>query len=125
MVHFSIVDETFTPFIYYGMSRPCLTSFRYMAVRSTFPDKYICMPLKIAAVLWSLAAGFVYEIFYNVPTITTTTPLALSPIDTVFVHLLVNFRLVSSLGTPNNSFELKIGFRVVNSTRFTVQIRPT
>ena len=124
MVHYSIVDENFTPFIYYGMSRPCLTSFRYMAVRSTFPDKYISMPLQIATVLWAISAGYIYEIFYNVPTITTTTPLTLSPIDTVFVHSLVNFRLVSSLWTPNNSFEVKIGFRVVNSTRFALQIKP-
>ena len=36
---------------------------------------------------------------------------------------MVNFRLISTLATLNNSFELTIAFRVVNSTQFGLQLK--
>jgi hypothetical protein len=56
MVHYSMIVDT-VPASYYGFNRPCLTSFRYMVVRSTFPNKYISMPLSIASNLWWISAG--------------------------------------------------------------------
>ena len=104
MVHYSMVDSNFIPDIYYGFNRPCLTGFRYLVAKSAFPDKYISVPLQIASTLWTIPALSTYEILYNVATIAATSPLALSATDTVFVHSLVDIRLVSMQGTLNNSF---------------------
>jgi hypothetical protein len=40
----------------------------------------------------------------------------------VFIHSLVNFRLTSLKGVLTNSFELRVSFRVVNSTQFAVRL---
>ena len=53
---------------------------------------------------------------------TVPYPVALST-DTVFIHSLVSFRLVSMKTILNNSIELTVGFRVVNSTQFALQLK--
>ena len=58
---------------------------------------------------------------FSVSSLASPAPLLLSA-DTVFIHSLTWFHLTSTKSVLDDSFELRIAFRVVSSSEFGVQV---
>lgn len=106
---------------YYGFESASTLTFKYMFVRNTFPNKYMCYTmLDFPSYTMAVGASKIYTL--SILDKANPAPITLNATDTVFIYSFSDGSF-SSTNTPlDSSFEITLAYNVINSTNFNFTI---
>ena len=95
--------------------------FRYLLVKNTFPDSYLCKTIVIPTP-FSINANSIYTYLESTSSLTSSKQFSLSTNNTIFVYCLTYLSLISDNLIKDSSFHVSLSFQVINSSNFNINI---